>query len=330
MFARWVGTYTKGFWSILVVAIVTASNALAATPSKKIAILFADFSERAGIVFVAKDQHFFEEQGLDSDVVQVRSGPVAISALAANEAQFYMASANAATLGAMAGGLDLAFVAGLINKLDGYFVTNSKIRAPEDLKGKIIGVQSIGGGIWVFAQMALDHWGLNTERDKIQLRVIGDQSVLAQAMSTGLVDGSVFGYAFSQMVQRGGGRLLADLPKLNIPFQGIGVIARRSFVNGSPDTVEKTLKALIKSNQFIQDKNNQAAVLRSLRKWLRLAPNEGGEDLYDRMRLLYDRRISPTREGIQNSLRVLSKVDPKFSKLKAEDLIDDRIARKLD
>jgi len=43
-----------------------------------------------------------------------------------------------------------------------------------------------------------------------------------------------------------------------------------------------------------------------------------------------DRRISPTREGIQNSLRVLSKVDPQFSRLKAEDLIDDRIARKLD
>lgn len=322
--------FTKWFCSVLVVAIVTASSALAATPNKKLAILFADFSERAGIVFVAKDQHFFEEQGLDSDVVQVRSGPVAISALAANEAQFYMASANGATLGAMASGLDLAFIAGLINKLDGYFVTHAKIRAPEDLKGKIIGVQSVGGGIWVFAQMALDHWGLNTERDKIQLRVIGDQSVLAQAMSTGVVDGSVFGYAFSQMVQRSGGRLLADLPKLNIPFQGIGLISRRSFVNGSPDTVEKTLKALLKSNQFIQDKNNQPAVLRSLRKWLRLAPSEGGEDLYERMRSLYDRRISPTREGIQNSLRVLSKVDPKFAKLKAEDLIDDRIARKLD
>ena len=42
------------------------------------------------------------------------------------------------------------------------------------------------------------------------------------------------------------------------------------------------------------------------------------------------RKPSTTREGIQNSLRVLSKVDPKFAKLKAEDLIDDRIARKLD
>ena len=136
MFAHLAGTFTKSFWGILVVAIVTASNALAAAPGKKIAILFADFSERAGIVFVAKDQHFFEEQGLDSDVVQVRSGPVAISALAANEAQFYMASANAATLGAMASGLDLAFVAGLINKLEVILSPTQKYARPKTLKGK--------------------------------------------------------------------------------------------------------------------------------------------------------------------------------------------------
>ncbi len=52
--------------------------------------------------------------------------------------------------------------------------------------------------------------------------------------------------------------------------------------------------------------------------------------MYERMLSLYDRRISPTREGIQNSLRVLSKVDPKFSKLKSEDLIDDRTVRNLE
>src|SRR6516164_650728 len=130
------GSLTKSFWGLLIVAIVTSSNVVAATPNKKIAILFADFSERAGIVFVAKDQHFFEEQGLDSDVVQVRSGPVAISALAANEAQFYMASANAATLGAMASGLDLAFVAGLINKLTVISLPTQKFVRPRILKEK--------------------------------------------------------------------------------------------------------------------------------------------------------------------------------------------------
>jgi hypothetical protein len=61
-----------------------------------------------------------------------------------------------------------------------------------------------------------------------------------------------------------------------------------------------------------------------------ISPKEGGEELYDRMRSLYDRRIIPSGEGIQNALRVLSKADPKFAKLKADDLIDDRIARKLE
>lgn len=162
------------------------------------------------------------------------------------------------------------------------------------------------------------------------MRVLGDQSVLAQAMSAGLVEGAVLGYAFSQIVQRSGGRVLAELPKLNIPYQGVGLLARRSLINSSPETVEKTLRALIRANRFIQDKNNQPTVLASLRKWLRLSPNEGGEELYERMRILYDRRIIPTREGIQNALRVLSKADAKFAKLKADDLIDDRIARKLE
>lgn len=313
----------------LPIVLALTSTALAASANKKVSIIFADFSERTGLFFVAKDQRFFEEQGVAADIIQVRSGPVAIAALAANEAQFYIVSATGASLGAMAGGLDLAFIAGLINKLDGYFVTSPKIRAPEDLKAKTIGVQSIGGGIWMFTQMALDHWGLDVDRDKIQMRIVGDQSVLAQAMATGVVEGAVLGYTFSRMVQRNGGRVLAELPKLNIPYQGVGLVARRSLINGFPDTAEKTLRALTKANRFIQDRNNQPVVLNSLRKWLRLPSTEGGEDLYERMRLLYDRRISPTREDIQNSLRVLSKIDPKFSKLKVEELIDDRIARKL-
>jgi hypothetical protein len=46
-------------------------------------------------------------------------------------------------------------------------------------------VQSIGGGVWMFSMLAFDHWGLNPERDNIQFRIIGDQSVMAQALATG-------------------------------------------------------------------------------------------------------------------------------------------------
>ena len=311
-------------------AILLTPPSLAATPNKRVALVFADFSERSGFLFVAKDQGFFEEQGLDADVVQVRSGPVAISAVAAGEAQFYAVSATGASLGAMAGGLDLVFVAGLINKLDGYFAVSPKIRTPQDLKGKTLGVQSIGGGIWMFTQIVLDHWGLNPERDKIQIRVVGDDSLLAQAVMTGVVDGAILGWAFSRVILRNGGLLLAELPKLNVAYQGTGLVARKSFVNKSPDVLEKTLKAVVRSNRFIQDKNNQPAVIRSLQKWLRLPPSENVEEFYERMRLLYDHTIIPTKDGIQSAIRLLAKTDAKFSKLKAEDLVEDQMARKVE
>ena len=285
------------------------SDALAATPTKRVRILFADFSERMGLFFVAKDQHFFEEHGLEADIVQVNSGPVAVAAMAANEAEFYTVSATGSALGAMLSGLDLVWVAGMINKLDGYFYVAPKIQKPDDLKGKTIGVQSIGGGIWMFIMMTLDHWGLRPERDKIQIRVIGDQSVLTQALSAGLIDGAVWGYAYTSMVQRNGGRFLVDFGTLKIPYQGTGLVARRGFIANSPDIVEKTLSAFVRANGFVQDKNNQAAVIRSVHKWLRLPASENTDALYDRMRSLYDRRVGPTREGVQNALRVFSKAD---------------------
>ena len=51
---------------------------------------------------------------------------------------------------------------------------------------------------------------------------------------------------------------------------------------------------------------------------------------YETIKALYDRRIIPTKEGIRNALRILSKVDGKFARLRTEDLVDDRIVRKLE
>ncbi|HEY3166768.1 MAG TPA: ABC transporter substrate-binding protein, partial [Candidatus Binatia bacterium] len=260
MSSRFLISFAARLLITLAIIHLLGFSATGAAPTKKLSLVFADFSERAGLLFVAKDQRFFDEQGLDVNVVQVRSGPVAIAAVAAGEAQFYSVSATGASLGAMAGGLDIVFVAGFINRLDGYFAVSTKVRAPEDLKGKTIGVQSIGGGIWMFTQILLDHWGLNAERDKIQIRAIGDDSVLAQAVMTGVIDGAVLGYTYSRVITQKGGRILVELPTLNIKYQGTGLVAPRSFIDSSPDAVEKTLRALIRANRFIQDKSNQPAV----------------------------------------------------------------------
>lgn len=323
-FCRWTCA------AVLAVALTQISPLHAAAPLQKIVFVFAGFNERTSFIFVAKDMHFFEEQGLDVQIVQVRNAPVAIAAMAANDAQFYTTSATGSALGSMASGLDLVFVAGIINKLDGDFVASPKIAAPADLKGKTLGVQSIGGGIWTFSMLALNHWGLVPERDKIQFRVLGDQSVIAQSLISGIVDGAYLGYAFSKTVQRAGFRVLADLAKADIPFQGIGVTARRRFIDQSPDVSERALRALARAISYYQDPANKQTVVAILAKWLRLERAEDAVAGYDAVRSLYNKRIFPTIDGVRNTLRILDGIDAKLGRLKAENLVDERIVQKLE
>jgi len=302
----------------------------AASAPSKIAITFGGLNERSGVLFVAQDAGIFKKHGLDAQVVNVRSGQVGMSALASGETQFHAGSATGASIGAMGGGLDLAFIAGLVNKLDGTFVVAPNIRRPEELKGKKIGVQSIGGGVWMFTMLAFEKWELNPERDNIQLRVLGDQSVLAQAIASGIIDGAYLGYTFGSQMERQGYRILADLAKMGIPFQGLGIMARRSFVDRSPDVAERTLKAMVESISFINNPANKTPVIRSLVRGLRLQKAEDAEVGYEMMKVLYDRRIYPNVDGLRNVIRLLGRSNEQIRRLKVEDIVDDRIARKLE
>jgi ABC-type nitrate/sulfonate/bicarbonate transport system substrate-binding protein len=313
------------FFSLLVFESVRA----AALPVK-VVMTVGSLSERETVVYVAQDQGFFRKYGIDLSFVQVRNGPVGMAALSSGETQFHWGSASAANLGAIAEGADLVFVAGFINKLTGNFIASPKIQSPADLKGKSLGVNSLSGGSWIFTMLMLDYWGLVPERDKIQLRALGDQAVIAQALSSGTVDAAFVGYTFGKILQNKGFRLLADAEKLPIPYQGSGIMARKSFVTSSPVILENVLRALLDSLAFIRNPENKPRALRSLAKGLRLQRVEDAEEGYQSVVGLYERKISPSVDGVRNVIRLLGAGNEKIRRLKAEELVDDSVVRKLE
>jgi len=153
--------------------------------------------------------------------------------------------------------------------------------------------------------------------------------VLAQSIATGVIDGSYLGYTFASLLERQGFRVLADLAKLGIPYQGTGIIARRSFINSSPGVSERIVRALVETIAFVLDPGNKAAVMRSLAKGLHLPRVEDAAEGYERMISLYERRIYPNVEGIRNAIRLLGATNDNIRALRAEDLVDNRIVEKL-
>jgi len=306
----------------LLSAIDIAPPVFAAQSLTKVIMTTGSFSEREAAMYVAQDLGLFKRYGLDLTFVHVRSGPVGMAAIASGESQLHSGSA--------AEGVDLVFVAGIINKLIGNVMASPKIKTPADLKGKVIAVTSTSGGSWMFTTLALEYWGLDAKRDGITFRVLGDESVRSQALLNETVAATHLGYTFSQPLIARGFTNLADLAKLPIPFQSTGVLTTKRFLNSSPEVVEGVLRGILDSLAFIAQPENKPAVLKSLMKGLRLQKIEQAVEGYETLAHIYERKIYPRADGVANVIRLLGQTNERIRRLKAEDLVDDRFVKKLE
>jgi len=241
-----------------------------------------------------------------------------------------MGAATGSTLGAIANGMDVVFVTSLIHKLEGTFVVTSAIKGPAELKGQIVGVTNIGGGIWMRSLLAFEYWDLEPQRDKIQLRVVSDESLLAQAVPTRVIDSAYFNYTFASVLERQGFRVLADLAKLNIPCQNTTLLAQRKYLSAAPETTERLLRALCDAVTFVLEPKNKERVLHSMAKGRHLPRPEDALGGYERLGNMYLRRIFPNVDGIRSTIRFLGASNDKIRALKAEGLVDERFVRKLE
>ncbi|MSP40257.1 MAG: ABC transporter substrate-binding protein [Deltaproteobacteria bacterium] len=302
----------------------------AAAPLTKVLLTTGSVSEREAAVYVAQELGYFRKYGLEVQFIQARNGPVGMAALSSGESQFHWGSVSGANLGAIAEGADIVFVAGFINRLTGMFIAQPKIKNPGELRGKSVGVNSLSGGGWIFSMLTLDHWGLQPERDKIQFRSLGDQTVMVQGFMAGIVDAVLVGYAHGKNLQNNGYSVLADVEKLPIAYQGSGLMSRRNFMRSQPAVAENVFRGLLDAVNFIRNPANKPEVIRALAKGMRLRKLEDAEEGYQSLPTLYDKKIYPSVDGIRNVIRLLGTTNEKIRRLKAEELIEDSVLRKLE
>ena len=145
-----------------------------------------------------------------------------------------------------------------------------------------------------------------------------------------MIDGAYFNYTFASVLERQGFRVLADLAKLNIPYQNTALLGLRKYFASSPETTERVLRALSDAVNFVLDPKNKERVLQSMAKGLRLAKVEDAVGGYNRLPGMYQRKIFPNVDGIRSTIRFLGPTNEKIRALKAEDLVDERFAKKLE
>ena len=280
------------------------------------------FSEKVAILWVGAEQGIFRKHGVQVEVINIRSGPQTMAALASGDIQVAY-TIPGTVVSAATGGFDAVFFAGIVNKADGDFIASSQIRAAEDLRGKRVGVQSIGGGVWSMAMLALEHLGLEPNRDKLTVMIIGDSPVLAQSLESGGIEATYLNYTHSRSLKDKGFPVLLDLGKAPIPYQGLAAATRRAYMRQHPQTIDSLMRGFIETVAFIHKPSNKEVVTKTLMKSLRLRNPQDAEIGYQSLQWLYSLDIKPTLPGIQNMARLLALGNPKVKTVKLEDVVDE-------
>ena len=227
--------------------------------------------ENPAVLWVGVDQGFYRKHGLNVEVIFMRSGPLAMSALASSDVQAVFTSSNN-VLNVAAGGLDVVIIGNVVGRPEGDFMARPEIKKPEDLKGKQLAIQSIGGGGWANNMLALDYLGLDPDRDNIHFIVLGDQPSRIQALETGRAEASWMGSTFSAPLKKKGYTVLLEMARAPIVYLGASLVVRRSAVRSEPRLYESMLKGTLDAMRFFMKPENKPAVIEKHRTSFAAAP----------------------------------------------------------
>jgi hypothetical protein len=148
----------------------------------KIRIGYPDFNSSTFTLPLAQMRGFFQEEGLEAELIRVRSA-VAIPALTSGEIDYHTVVSPA--LAAALRGIPVRLVACFTPGLTTVIIARPEFKRIQDLKGKTIGLNSIGGGLESTVRMMLKHYGIDPDKD-VKFLATGTVDTRFAALKQGL------------------------------------------------------------------------------------------------------------------------------------------------
>ncbi len=295
----------------------------------KLTIGHSTINPRISPLWIAQEKGYFQKYGIEATLVFVRNTPLMIAAMKAGTIPIAYGGGSG-ILGASVTESDLRVLATFTGRMTNNVVARPGIKSPKELRGKILGIQGVGGTNWLAALLWLEHFGLDLRRDNIILQGTGEQVVRSQALESGKVDAAVIDMAFSKKLEQRGFNVLGDSQKVNIPFTGVDIVTTRGFISEQSMLIENVLKALVESLAYLIAPKNQAAVVELIMKKLRLKDSVTAEEGYHDAVRTMARKPYPALDGMRNVQRLLKTQNPRVGEVNLDEIVDDRFIRKLD
>jgi NitT/TauT family transport system substrate-binding protein len=229
----------------------------------KIRIGFPDFNSSTFTLPLAQIRGFFQEEGLQAELIRIRSA-VALPALTSGEIDYHTVVAPAVT--AALRGIPVRVVACFTPGLTTAIIARPEFKTIQDLKGKTIGLNSIGGGLESTVRMMLKHYGLDPDKD-VKFLATGAIDTRFAALKQGLTVATAGSTPVDYLGKKFGYVVLARAYDL-FSYPNTGLVASVKKIKENPDQLKRVIKAGIKANRYLLQ--NRDGTIQVMMQWMRI------------------------------------------------------------
>ena len=240
---------------------------------------------------VAHKRGFFKEEGIEDEIIRMNAN-VSITALTTGDIDYTMIFGS--VIRAALRGLPVKVVASFLDSSTHMLLARPEFKNVKDLKGRTLGVSTIGATADVAARMMLRYSGVDPEKD-MKVLALGAERARFSALKEGVVDVVVMSPPADAEAGKLGLRVLARAYELfKFPFVGLGASVKK--INEKPDEVKRVIRALIKANRYIR--SNRDGSVQVLAEWGR-TDKESAAASYDSVVKVFNQDGSIPEDGLR-------------------------------
>jgi NitT/TauT family transport system substrate-binding protein len=234
---------------------------------------------------------------------------------------------GAAIVASAVGGADTVYLACGINTLYWRVFSTPDVKTIADLKGKKIGVTTLGSQEDSVIRFILKERGLMPERDFALIAVGGAPTRLA-ALSKGVIQASTFIPPQDIAAEKLGLHELIDMSKLGLYNPGSCFASTKSYVKTHRDTVMRVMKTFVEGLRYYKD--NREFVLKVTADFAQNRDPDVLRPTYDVVTRFQDRVPYVNMKGIEFMLKTLELRDPRAKTFDPANVVDSSFIQELD
>ncbi|HKW77698.1 MAG TPA: ABC transporter substrate-binding protein [Candidatus Limnocylindria bacterium] len=276
--------------------------------------------------FMAKELGLFDKYNLDVTLDLIDGGVASSAALVSGNVQIGNFGGTEA-MSAVAGGGDMQVVALFVPVTPWQLLAKSDFKGPNDLKGKVVGVASIGGSAYIAAVTALQKMGLDPKKD-VTIQAFGNTASLTAAMLGGAAYAGPGHPPDTVKLLAGGFKVVYDLAAEKVLATDNCTVVLKSWAEKNPQAVQAYIDAEVEAMSIA--KKDKAKTLPILAKLLKLdlaKPDDATavSQTYDfYVQLIFPLYPHPTVASFNASRDALVAQNPNVKDMDVSKVFDDR------